>query len=94
MEINYEELEEWLIPQLPSLLSNPNSDDADIIADIELCLAELSDGIINELEFRHNIQDELLKHQTILFDERKENGLLVIYGTVNPTFIKELEFAS
>ncbi len=60
-EISFEQLEEWIVPRLPVFLSDPNSVDADIVSAIELGLAEISDGLRNEEEFRELLNDELLK---------------------------------
>jgi len=43
--ISISDLEEWLVPQIPSMISDPDSTEADLVAAIELGLAEFEEGI-------------------------------------------------
>ena len=47
-EITLWELESWLVTKLPIYLDNPSSDEGKLAVLIELCLAELHDGILAE----------------------------------------------
>jgi len=61
-EITFKQLEEWLVPFLPTFLQNPNSEDAQIVAAIEMELAEWSAGIRSELESRLVLRQVLSEH--------------------------------
>jgi hypothetical protein len=63
-EITIEQLEDWLVPRLPVFLRLPHSSDSDVVAAIELGLAEMSDEIRNEAEFREFLSDVLREHST------------------------------
>lgn len=58
-EVTLAAMEEWFVPRLSIFLENPASDDADLIATIELALAELADGLIDENEVRASLQESL-----------------------------------
>jgi hypothetical protein len=62
--VTLEKLEEWLVPRLHTLLIDPNSPDSDLVAAIELGLAEINDGIRTENEFRELLLDALRDHTT------------------------------
>lgn len=46
--ISVVDLEEWLVPQIPALISDPNSEVSDLVSAIELGIAELNAGILNK----------------------------------------------
>jgi hypothetical protein len=50
--ISLEELEDWLLPRLPLLFQRPDSLVARLAATVELGLAEISDNVTTEDEFR------------------------------------------
>jgi hypothetical protein len=50
-KITIAELENWLVPNLQSLISSPESIDADVISAIELGLAEIDAGLRSQHEF-------------------------------------------
>lgn len=54
-----EELENLTVPMLPALIRDPESPEADLIAALEMGLAQLSDKLISEAEFRTMLQDAL-----------------------------------
>ena len=43
-EISASELEDWIIPRSYSIMENPESDDSDILAAVELGLVDMSAG--------------------------------------------------
>lgn len=61
-----EEFEDWLVPELPVYLASPNSVDADVVAAVELGLAEMSDGIITKNEFLTLLKNIIREQETIL----------------------------
>jgi|GEM_PF-1393186 len=84
-EISLRELEEWIVPRTPMYIHDPESDDADLIAEIELQLAEFADGLRDE----GNIKDELER----LFIQRdfievwfKEPTSIVTTGTSDAVY--------
>lgn len=63
-EISLEELENWLVPRLPAILRSPETEDAGIVAEIELGLAEISNRYWTEEEFRIMLNELLMEHTT------------------------------
>ncbi len=61
-EISATQLEEWMVPRLRLLLESVESVDADVVAAIELGLAEMSDGIRTEAQFRDLMKQVLREH--------------------------------
>jgi len=61
-EISAAQLEEWMVPRLRLLLESVESADADVVAAIELGLAEMSDGIRTEAQFRDLMKQVLREH--------------------------------
>lgn len=57
--ITLAELEEWIVPRLPLFLERPDSDDAEMIAAIEMALAEVGNSLIDELEARTMLRESL-----------------------------------
>jgi hypothetical protein len=51
------ELEDWIVPRLHILFADLDSPEADLAAAVELGLAEMSDGLIDEEEFRNELHD-------------------------------------
>lgn len=64
--ITIEQLEEWLVPRLPVFLTSPDSTISDIVAIIELGLAEMSDGVRTKDEFLELLQNVAEEQETIL----------------------------
>jgi hypothetical protein len=64
-EISLQELESWTVSRLPLLIRDPSSTDADLVAAIELCLAEFSEGIRTEDEVRSYLRQALQEHNII-----------------------------
>lgn len=58
-EISVQELEEWTVPRIHLLLVPAESDEADLVATIELGLAEISEGIIEVEDLRETLTDRL-----------------------------------
>ena len=67
-EITVEDLEDWLIPQLPFLLSLPKSSLFDLVATIELGLAEMNSGALSEEAFRDMLKDSISKSGVTQFE--------------------------
>jgi len=63
--ITLSQLEEWLVPRLPFFLRTPDSVDANVVAAIELGLAEVSSGIRTQDEFRDYLKDVLRENSAI-----------------------------
>jgi len=53
-KISLQDLEDWIVPNAPELIHNPN--DADLIAEIELQLAEFSDNLRDEEQIRQSLR--------------------------------------
>lgn len=64
--IKLEELEDWLAARFTKFFRFPYSSDTDFVAEIELALAEMSDGMLTEEEFRSLVSD-LLKRQQVVW---------------------------
>lgn len=56
-EINIGILEDWYVPKLETLINNPKT--ADMVAQLELGLAELQDGLQTEDDFKNHIKEML-----------------------------------
>lgn len=70
--ISLDELEDWLVPRLPIFFGPmEHSSATDLVAGIELGLAEMSEGMRTEEEFRESVRQELQKMQIIRLDEPK-----------------------
>jgi len=63
--ISKEQLEEWLVPKLPTFLKYPESADADVVSAVELGLAEMGTGIRTEENFREFIK-QVIQEQTVV----------------------------
>src|SRR3972149_5242112 len=63
--INMGQLEEWLVPRLSFFLRTPDTVDADVVAAIELGLAEVSSGIKTKDEFRDYLKNVLRENSAI-----------------------------
>jgi len=64
-EISATQLEEWMVPRLRRFLASVESVDADVVAAIELGLAEMSDGTRTSDEFRDLMKQVLLEHPVV-----------------------------
>lgn len=64
--ITVEQFEEWLVPRLPAFLASPNSADSNVVAAIELGLAEMSDNIRTRDEFLMLLKTAIQEEETIL----------------------------
>lgn len=60
-----QQLEAWYLPKLPIFLADPNSSDAEVIADVELLLAEYGDNLLEEAELRQALMNILQQHVNI-----------------------------
>lgn len=50
--INLEDLENWLVPRLPLFFKAPYSEASEMVAEIEVALADMSEQRLTEGEFR------------------------------------------
>jgi hypothetical protein len=88
-QISLNELEEWLVPNLPDYLVSPQSDDADIASVIELGLADVSLGNRTQDEFRNDLKIALYEHtEAILWPMSKsvETGVVNQFQLRNAVF--------
>lgn len=87
-EISLEQLEDWYVPKLPSLIDDAGSAEANLVAAIELGLAELSSGIVTENELKAYLVEALaeirIEQHPIIFDQSSERSHW-IFGTSNET---------
>jgi hypothetical protein len=67
-EISLHDLEEWLVPNTPELITNPDSADAGLVAAVELALAEYSDGTRDEDSVKSYFRDALQEFNTVFLD--------------------------
>lgn len=58
-KIEISELENWLVPNLPLLISSPDSLNSDVVSAIELGLAEVSSDLRTQEEFTQLLLDVL-----------------------------------
>jgi len=61
-ETSIADLEEWTAKRLRHYLRDPDSADAEIMCTIEQGLAQMSDGIMTEAEFRELLSEALSPH--------------------------------
>ena len=65
------DLEEWLAPSAPELIRDPGSDDAQVVAFVELSLVEYGEGIKGEDSLRQSVGAELSKYPLVAVDFRR-----------------------
>lgn len=70
-KITLAELERWYVPRVPRFFKDPDSADADIIAAIDLGLAELHDRIRTESAVRELIASALREYDTVRVKEKE-----------------------
>ncbi len=59
------QLEDWIVPRLHMLFADPDSSAADLAATVELGLSELSEGVIDEEEFRSQLRNAVRRYVTV-----------------------------
>ncbi len=64
-EIQLQDLESWVVPLIPEYVQNPESDDAEMIAEIELQLAEYAENLRDEAQIKEALRDFLMKQPII-----------------------------
>jgi hypothetical protein len=84
-EISLEQLEDWLVPRLPAFLVFSDSSDSDVVAAIELSLAEISDGIRTEDELRDLLFDVLRKDPTTWLLYPSDRSQIDTSSSINKT---------
>jgi len=92
--ITLEELEDWYIPRLELFLGDPGSADADIIATIELCLAEMRSGLLDENEARQMLEETLVKYETVIQHVNGETLLSTSSSQTKVDFSMDSSFIS
>ena len=84
-QITVAQLEDWLVPNLPTLIREPNSADSDIVSAIELGLSELSLGIQSHNEFAVSLQGILGEHVVVFNFPVASSSELNVTGSSNAT---------
>lgn len=79
--MSLEELEDWITPLIPEYTQIPESDDAEIVATIEMGLAHISAGIGSVEDLRSELE-ERLPNAVLVNDEQP---LSVASGSSNTT---------
>jgi hypothetical protein len=77
--ITIAQLEDWLVPRLPFLARNSEGEDSDLVAAVELGLAELGNGIRSE----DNLRNFLRK----VIQEKASLRILYQPNTYPPTIV-------
>jgi len=83
-EIRLPDLENWLLSNLGQILNLPSSPARDLAGDIELGLAEMSNGHRTESEFKSIMRDLIRYGDILIFDEIATSPYSISTGTVNP----------
>ena len=68
-QISLADLEEWLVPQIPALIGDPNSEASDLVSAIELGIAELNAGILNKDSLVSYFQKVLSENTLIIINQ-------------------------
>lgn len=83
------QLEEWLVPKMPTFLKYPESADADVVSAVELGLAEMAAGIRTEENFREFLKQVLQEQTAVLTffpSSLSQRGQLTESFSSNQTF--------
>lgn len=64
-ELSVRTLEEWLVPSAPALISDPSSDDSEVVACLELGLVEYGEGSRTLHALRDLVGAEVAKHPMV-----------------------------
>ncbi len=83
-EISIEELEDYYVPKLSFFLRDPTSDDADLIAAIELSLTDFNSGLIDKAAIKATLLKFIQEHKNLLVEDF-QNKITVVTGTSNVT---------
>ncbi len=90
--IALEDLEDWLVPRLPSFLTFAPSADAQVAGAVELGLAEINDDLITEEQFREYLAETVRKEPTVACRTDPEKHVQT--GSVNHTIYTAPVFVS
>jgi hypothetical protein len=82
LKITLHGLEKRLLPFAPAILREPYSDDADVIAAVELVKVDLDNGLIDESEARSHISKTLDRYRTRVITVDYE-GIDIVTGTTS-----------
>jgi hypothetical protein len=83
-EIRLPDLENWLLSNLGQILNLPPSPAQDLAGDIELGLAEMSNGHRTESEFKSMMRNLIESGNIVIFDEAAAGPYSISTGTANP----------
>lgn len=83
-EIRLPDLENWLLSNLGQILNLPPSPAQDLAGDIELGLAEMSNGHRTESEFKSMMRNLIESGNIVIFDEADAGPYSISTGTANP----------
>lgn len=83
-EIRLPDLENWLLSNLGQILNLPPSPARDLAGDIELGLAEMSNGHRTESEFKSMLGNLIECGDIVIFDDVATSPYSISTGTVNP----------
>ncbi len=86
-EISLSQFEDWLLPNLGQILSLPSCPAVDLVGDIELGLAEMSNGSLTESAFRSVIRNILESGTEFAFGEPSTRAFSISTGMGNPALI-------
>lgn len=84
-EVTLEQFEDWLVPRLPLLISDPDSANAEVVAAVELGLAELSSGIRSATDVRSLVRKALSEQSSVWTSYPTEQGRWSSSGSSSDT---------
>lgn len=87
-DISLEQLEDWYVPRLPTLIDDEDSAESNLVASLELGLAELSSGVQSENELKEYLSEALSEVQVELrpiFLDPRDESIRWITGSSNET---------
>lgn len=90
-EIRLSAFENWLVPNLGQILNLPPCPARDLAGDIELGLAEMSNGQRTETDFRSMMRDLIGSSDVVILDEAFISPYSISTGTTNsaPIFLDD-----
>lgn len=86
-EISLSQFEDWFLPNLGQILSLPSCPAVDLAGDIELGLAEMSDGNLTESAFRSVMRNILESGTEFVFGEPITSAFSISTSTGDPSAI-------
>ena len=83
-EIRLPDFENWLLSNLGQILNLPPSPVQDLVGDIELGLAEMSNGHRTESKFKSMMRNLIVSSNITIFDEADASPYFFSTDTTNP----------